>query len=138
MVTSPLALPVPPATGGWQEGDPPGRRSWVTLRRPAALESGNSLPGVRLAYETWGSLATDGANAVLVLHALTGDSHVAGPAGPGHPTAGWWDALIGPGRALDTDRWFVVAPNVLVAARAAPARRHGVRAELTGAATSPI
>jgi homoserine O-acetyltransferase len=50
---------------------------------------------------------------VLVLHALTGDSHVAGPAGPGHPTAGWWDGLIGPGRALDTDRWFVVAPNVL-------------------------
>ncbi|WP_328629067.1 homoserine O-acetyltransferase [Streptomyces sp. NBC_00353] len=113
MVTSPLAHPLPPATGGWQEGDPPGRRSWVTLRRPAALESGSSLPGVRLAYETWGSLATDGANAVLVLHALTGDSHVAGPAGPGHPTAGWWDALIGPGRALDTDRWFVVAPNVL-------------------------
>ncbi|WNO69675.1 homoserine O-acetyltransferase [Streptomyces sp. NBC_01724] len=112
-VTSPLALPLPPATGGWQEGDPPGRRSWVTLRRPAALESGGSLPGVRLAYETWGSLAADGANAVLVLHALTGDSHVAGPAGPGHPTTGWWDALIGPGRALDTDRWFVVAPNVL-------------------------
>ncbi|MFI5633656.1 homoserine O-acetyltransferase [Streptomyces sp. NPDC051664] len=111
--TSPLALPLPPATGGWQEGDPPGRRSWVTLGRPAALESGGSLPGVRLAYETWGSLATDGANAVLVLHALTGDSHVAGPAGPGHPTTGWWDALIGPGRALDTDRWFVVAPNVL-------------------------
>ncbi|MGC5007973.1 homoserine O-acetyltransferase MetX [Streptomyces sp. DT203] len=113
MVTSPLAHPLPPATGGWQEGDPPGRRSWVTLRRPAALESGSSLPGVRVAYETWGSLATDGTNAVLVLHALTGDSHVAGPAGPGHPTAGWWDALIGPGRALDTDRWFVVAPNVL-------------------------
>ncbi|MFE4648642.1 homoserine O-acetyltransferase [Streptomyces sp. NPDC056707] len=112
-VTSPLALPLPPATGGWQEGDPPGRRSWVTLRRPTALESGGSLPGVRLAYETWGSLAADGANAVLVLHALTGDSHVAGPAGPGHPTTGWWDALIGPGGALDTDRWFVVAPNVL-------------------------
>lgn len=50
---------------------------------------------------------------MLVLHALTGDSHVAGPAGPGHPTAGWWDGLVGPGRALDTDRYFVVAPNVL-------------------------
>jgi homoserine O-acetyltransferase len=50
---------------------------------------------------------------VLVLHALTGDSHVVGPPGPGHPTAGWWDGLVGPGRALDTDRWFVVAPNVL-------------------------
>lgn len=50
---------------------------------------------------------------MLVLHALTGDSHVAGPAAPGHPTPGWWDGLVGPGRALDTDRWFVVAPNVL-------------------------
>ncbi|MGI8667985.1 MAG: homoserine O-acetyltransferase MetX, partial [Jatrophihabitans sp.] len=52
-------------------------------------------------------------NAVLVLHALTGDAHVHGPAGPGQPTPGWWDALIGPGRVLDTDRWFVVASNVL-------------------------
>lgn len=71
------------------------------------------LPGVRLAFETWGTPAADGANAVLVLHALTGDSHATGPAGPGHPTPGWWRALIGPGRALDTDHWFVVAPNVL-------------------------
>ncbi|MET0147505.1 MAG: homoserine O-acetyltransferase, partial [Ilumatobacteraceae bacterium] len=44
---------------------------------------------------------------------LTGDSHAAGPLEPGHPTAGWWDALIGPGRAIDTDRWFVVCANVL-------------------------
>ncbi|MFF1837893.1 homoserine O-acetyltransferase [Streptomyces sp. NPDC058231] len=110
---SPLALPLPPATGGWQEGDLPGRRRWVTLRQPLALESGGTLPGVRLAYETWGRRAADGSNAVLVLHALTGDSHLAGPAGEGHPSAGWWDALIGPGKALDTDRWFVVAPNVL-------------------------
>lgn len=50
---------------------------------------------------------------MLVLHALTGDSHVAGEKEPGHPTAGWWDAVVGPGRALDTDRYFVVAPNVL-------------------------
>jgi homoserine O-acetyltransferase len=77
------------------------------------LESGGELPGVRLAFETWGRLAPDRTNAVLVLHALTGDSHVAGPAEPGHPTPGWWDGLVGPGRALDTDHWFVVAPNVL-------------------------
>lgn len=83
------------------------------LARPLPLEAGGELPGAQLAYETWGRLAADGSNAVLVLHALTGDSHAAGPAGPGHPTAGWWDALIGPGRVLDTDRWFVVAPNVL-------------------------
>lgn len=77
---------------------------------------------MRLAYETWGQRAADGSNAVLVLHALTGDSHVAGPAGPGHPTPGWWDALVGPGRALDTDRWFVVAPNVLGGCQGRPAR----------------
>ncbi|GHE95688.1 homoserine O-acetyltransferase [Streptomyces fumanus] len=81
--------------------------------RPLALEAGGELPGLRLAFETWGRLAPDRSNAVLVLHALTGDSHVAGPAGPGHPTAGWWEGLVGPGLALDTDRWFVAAPNVL-------------------------
>lgn len=81
--------------------------------KPLPLEAGGELRGVRLAFETWGRLAPDRSNAVLVLHALTGDSHVAGPAGPGHPTPGWWDGLIGTGLALDTDRWFVVAANVL-------------------------
>ncbi|GGX64081.1 homoserine O-acetyltransferase [Streptomyces fructofermentans] len=82
-------------------------------QEPLPLEAGGELPAVRLAFETWGRLAADGSNAVLVLHALTGDSHVAGPAEPGHPTPGWWNGLVGAGRALDTDRWFVVAPNVL-------------------------
>ncbi|MFI5472731.1 homoserine O-acetyltransferase [Streptomyces cacaoi] len=106
-------VPLPPASGAWREGDPPGRRRWQVRERPLPLEAGGELPGVRLAFETWGWLAPDRSNAVLVLHALTGDSHVAGPAEPGHPTPGWWDGLIGPGLALDTDRWFVVAPNVL-------------------------
>ncbi|WP_399935778.1 homoserine O-acetyltransferase [Streptomyces kanamyceticus] len=90
-----------------------GRRKWVALPAPLGLERGGVLPDVRLAYESWGRLAPDASNAVLVLHGLTGDSHASGPAMPGHPTAGWWDALVGPGRAVDTDRWFVVAPNVL-------------------------
>lgn len=81
--------------------------------KPLPLEAGGELRGARLAFETWGRLAPDRSNAVLVLHALTGDSHVAGPAEPGHPTPGWWDGLIGTGLALDTDRWFVVAANVL-------------------------
>ncbi|HET6503821.1 MAG TPA: homoserine O-acetyltransferase [Amycolatopsis sp.] len=102
----------PPVTGAWRTGDPPGRRQWVTHDR-LRLESGAELPSVRLAYETWGTLDSDASNAVLVEHALTGDSHAAGEAGPGHPTRGWWDALIGPGRALDTDELFVVVPNVL-------------------------
>jgi homoserine O-acetyltransferase/O-succinyltransferase len=107
---------LPPATGAWREGDDPGRRQWITLPAPLQLEAGGVLPDVRIAYETWGEPEVrDGTvcNAVLVLHALTGDSHVAGPAGPGHPTPGWWDALVGPGRALDPARWFVVAPNIV-------------------------
>jgi homoserine O-acetyltransferase len=89
-----------------------GNRRFLDLG-PLALERGDALPGVRVAYETWGTLAPDGSNAVLVEHALTGDSHVVGPAGPGHPTPGWWDGLIGPGQALDTGRWFVVCANLL-------------------------
>ncbi|TDD48786.1 homoserine O-acetyltransferase MetX [Saccharopolyspora elongata] len=102
-----------PATGAWREGSPAGRRRWLRLREPLRLEAGGELPAASLAYETWGSLDRDASNAVLVLHALTGDSHVAGPAGDGHPSPGWWDALVGPGRALDADRWFVVAPNAI-------------------------
>ena len=49
----------------------------------------------------------------MVLHALTGDSHVTGPAGPGHPTPGWWDGVAGPGAPIDTDRWCAIATNVL-------------------------
>jgi homoserine O-acetyltransferase/O-succinyltransferase len=102
----------PPATAAWREGDDPGRRQFHPLG-PITLESGVVLPDVRVAYETWGELARDRSNAVLVEHALTGDSHVVGTVGPGHRTPGWWPDLIGPGAPLDTDRWFVVAPNVL-------------------------
>lgn len=101
-----------PASAAWREGDPVGGRRFVDLG-PLDLEAGGHLPAVRMAYETWGTLSPSGDNAVLVLHALTGDSHVTGPAGQGHPTAGWWQTLVGPGRPIDTDRWFVVAPNVL-------------------------
>src|SRR5690606_21010295 len=74
---------------------------------------GGTLSDVTVAFETWGELAPDGSNAILLAHALTGDAHAAGRTGPGQPTPGWWDALIGPGRVLDTDRWFVVCANVL-------------------------
>nr|WP_238384507.1 MULTISPECIES: homoserine O-acetyltransferase [Intrasporangiaceae] len=97
-----------PASGA---REPAGRHT-VHVGR-LALEAGGVLPDVRIAYETWGSLDADGTNAVLVEHALTGDSHVVGPAGPGQPTPGWWEGIIGPGRPLDTDRFFIVASNVL-------------------------
>ncbi len=106
----------PSASGFWRPGDEPGRRIVVTLDRDGegfALEGGGHLATVDVAYETWGELNQGRSNAVLVLHALTGDSHAAGPAQPGHPTTGWWDEIIGPGRAIDTDRFFVVCPNVL-------------------------
>jgi homoserine O-acetyltransferase len=99
----------------WRPGDDPGRRRFVSVLddHPLVLESGDTIGPVTVAYETWGTLRAAADNAVLVLHALSGDSHAAGPAGPGHPTAGWWDGLIGPGLAIDTDEWFVVVPNVL-------------------------
>jgi homoserine O-acetyltransferase len=104
-----------PATGAWRPGDPPGCRQFATMggHQPLALRAGGQLGPIAVAYETWGTLDTTRSNAVLVLHALTGDSHAAGAPGPGHGETGWWDALIGSGRAIDTDQFFVVAPNVL-------------------------
>jgi len=104
--------PPVPASAAWEEGDDVGRRKFADLGG-LELESGALLPDVRLAYETFGQPNADGSNAVLVLHALTGDSHVAGPAGPGHLTAGWWEDLVGPGKPLDTREYYVVVPNVL-------------------------
>jgi homoserine O-acetyltransferase len=106
---------VPPVTGAWRPGDPPGRRQFATLfeTRPLPLRAGGALSSVSVAYETWGRLNADASNAVLVLHALSLDSHAAGPVEPGHPQLGWWNPLIGPGRPIDTDRFFVVCPNVL-------------------------
>ena len=102
----------PPATGAWREGDHPGDRLFVSIGAQQ-FERGGSIPSGRIAYETWGELDEDRGNALLVLHALTGDSHVVGSAGLGHPTAGWWSGIIGPGKSIDTDHWFVVAPNML-------------------------
>ena len=99
-------------SGAWREGDPVGHRRFVAVG-DIPLERGGVLPQVQVAYETWGRLNERGDNAVLVEHALTGDSHVEGPADGSHPSPGWWDGLIGPGRPLDTERWFVVASNVL-------------------------
>ena len=77
------------------------------------LEAGSRMTDVTVAYETWGELDARASNAVLVLHALSGDSHVSGSAGRGHPSPGWWGPLVGPGAPIDTDKFFVVCPNVL-------------------------
>ncbi|KZS71157.1 homoserine O-acetyltransferase [Mycobacterium kansasii] len=77
------------------------------------LESGAVIDDVCIAVQRWGKLSPTRDNVVVVLHALTGDSHITGPAGPGHPTPGWWDGVAGPGAPIDTDRWCAVATNVL-------------------------
>ena len=102
----------PPATGAWRDGDPVGNRRFQDIGA-LDLEAGGRLETARIAYETWGELSSSRDNAVLVLHALTGDSHLLGQAGPGHATAGWWSGIVGPGLAIDTNRFFVVAPNML-------------------------
>ncbi|MBU9763906.1 homoserine O-acetyltransferase [Mycobacterium sp. TNTM28] len=77
------------------------------------LESGIVLPDVSIAVQRWGELSPERDNVVMVLHALTGDSHVTGPAGDGHPTAGWWDGVAGAGAPIDTDRWCAISTNAL-------------------------
>src|SRR5699024_10940217 len=109
-VNTPPNIELAPVTGAWRESDVSGDRRFCRIGS-VPLESGARIDDVTMSYETWGTY--DGSNAVLILHALTGDSHVAGPAGPGHPTPGWWDGLVGPECAIDTNTFFVVAANIL-------------------------
>ena len=80
---------------------------------PLALDSGAELAPLTLAYETYGTLNARRDNAVLVMHALSGDAHAAGRHATGERKPGWWDGLIGPGRGLDTEHCFVICANVL-------------------------
>ncbi len=82
------------------------------IKGPFTLESGAVLPGVTIAYETYGKLNREKSNAILICHALSGDAHVAG-FHEGDNKPGWWDAVIGPGKAFDTDRYYVICSNVL-------------------------
>ncbi|MCB8822130.1 homoserine O-acetyltransferase MetX [Microvirga rosea] len=88
-------------------------RETVRLEEPLGLTSGNVLPQVDLAFETYGTLSPDRDNAVLLLHGLTADQHAAGPPWHQGGRAGWWSQAIGPGLAIDTDRFFVICPNVI-------------------------
>ena len=104
-----------PVTGAWMPGDNPGHRQFLTVAadRPFALDGATSLTNVSVAYETWGALDDSASNAILICHAWTGDSHAAGVNSKGHSGEGWWADAIGPGKAIDTNRWFVVCSNVL-------------------------
>jgi homoserine O-acetyltransferase/O-succinyltransferase len=84
--------------------------SW---EEPLRLESGAEFGPLTLAYETYGQLNRRRDNAILVLHALSGDAHVAGLHSPSQRKPGWWDTMVGPGKAFDTERYFVICSNVL-------------------------
>ncbi len=83
----------------------------VTFDEPLSLERGGQLPQVTVAYETYGTLSPQRDNALLICHALSGDSHVGRHHKDDGP--GWWELVVGPGRPIDTDRYFVICPNIL-------------------------
>ena len=85
----------------------------VAFNAPLELDGGHTLPGFELAYETYGTLNADASNAVLVCHALSGTHHAAGYHTDDDRKAGWWESCIGPGKPLDTQRFFVVCSNNL-------------------------
>jgi homoserine O-acetyltransferase len=89
----------------------------VAITEPLALDCGRVLPGHTVSFETYGTLAPARDNAILVCHSLTKGAHAAGRHAPGDPRPGWWDAAIGPGRMLDTDRYFVICADTLAAGR---------------------
>ena len=90
---------------------------------PLVLRHGEVLPGVEVAYETYGTLNEARDNAILICHAITGDSHPAAHDPRDDP--GWWEGLVGPGKAVDTNRLFVICSNVLGGCRGVCHRRIG-------------
>ena len=106
-------------TGGNPSVDAPGRSVGAVVARsarfdaPLALACGKALAPYELAYETYGTLDADGSNAVLICHALNASHHVAGYYEGDPDNVGWWDNMVGPGKPLDTERFFVVGVNNL-------------------------
>ena len=89
-------------TRAWLESHDPGSRLFIKIG-DLPLESGEVLPDVTIAYQTWGTLNANKDNAILVNHALTGWSDV----------PGWWPSMVGPGLPLDSDKYFIICPNVI-------------------------
>ena len=86
---------------------------FLEIKEPLTLESGKILPEFAVAYETYGKLNEAGDNALLVLHALTGDAHAAGKNSEDDKKFGWWNEMIGPNKAFDTNKYFVISSNIL-------------------------
>src|SRR5258708_11843172 len=102
----------PDAAARSREADTPRNSLIVRIERPLKLDAGVELAPFQIAYKTYGTLDADRGNAVLVCHALTGDHHVASP-NPVTGKSGWWETMVGPGKPIDTERYFIICPNVI-------------------------
>ena len=89
---------------------PPGTR-FIDLPSPFPMRRGGGIHRARIAYETWGTLSPARDNALLIVTGLSPDAHAA--SNDANPEPGWWEAMVGPGKAIDTDRWFVICSNAL-------------------------
>ena len=89
-------------TGAWLEGDDPSDRKFIKIGS-LLLENGETLPDITIAYQTWGTLNADKSNAILINHAMTGWADV----------TGWWPQMVGPGLPFDTNKYFIICPNVI-------------------------
>ena len=107
-----MEAPLPPLTENGLDGPIPGHRAELGGERPLKLDCGVELGPFTVAYQTYGTLNAEKSNAILIGHALTGDQFVADT----HPITGkpgWWEIMVGPGKVIDTDRFFVICSNVL-------------------------
>ena len=95
----------------WASG-PDGSQTAVSIG-DLVLDSGAGLADVTVTFQKWGTPNPARDNVIVALHALTGNSHVTGPSDDRSPLPGWWDGLVGPGLAVDTDEWCVIAPNAI-------------------------
>ncbi len=101
--------------------------TFIRFDEPLSLQSGQSLAAYELAVETYGTLNAQRSNAVLICHALNASHHVAGQAADNPSDVGWWDNMVGPGKAVDTNVFFVIGVNNLAPASARPARPASIR-----------
>ena len=97
----------------------------LLLGDPLELELGGQIQDITVAYEIYGQLNESKDNAILICHALSGDSHVARHDPTDDP--GWWDIMVGPGKAIDTDRYFIICPNALGGCRGRPDQTASIR-----------
>jgi homoserine O-acetyltransferase len=107
-----MSVPIPTVAATADAGSFPDRHVTLGVDRPMRLDNGAELGPFQIAYQTYGTLNADRSNAILICHALTGDHFVLGR----HPLtgkSGWWEMMVGPGKPVDTDRYFVICSNVI-------------------------